>query len=145
MSLRRSYNTTTLVSDHPDLHAMPDNVPGSPLTPAHEYATVESDAKHTHTSNQTEADAIPSTHGDVAEVIDEKQTLIEKPLPLFSSTKRSKYKTYILSDGVFEVEAKYDIKEIVGHGAYGVVWYVHHFHVSFCVCVCVCVCVCFCW
>jgi len=35
--------------------------------------------------------------------------------------KKPKYKTYILSDAVFEVECRYDIKEIVGHGAYGVV------------------------
>ena len=35
---------------------------------------------------------------------------------------RTKYKTFILSDAVFEVEQRYDIKEIVGHGAYGVVW-----------------------
>jgi len=34
---------------------------------------------------------------------------------------KPKYKTYILSDAVFEVECRYDIKEIVGHGAYGVV------------------------
>jgi len=34
---------------------------------------------------------------------------------------RSKYKTYILSDAVFEVESRFEIKEIIGHGAYGVV------------------------
>jgi len=35
--------------------------------------------------------------------------------------KKTKYKTFILSDAIFEVECRYDIKEIVGHGAYGVV------------------------
>jgi hypothetical protein len=39
------------------------------------------------------------------------------------SIPRTKYKTYILSDAVFEVEQRYEIKEIVGHGAYGIVWY----------------------
>lgn len=34
---------------------------------------------------------------------------------------RSRYKTYILSDAVFEVEQRFEIQEIVGHGAYGVV------------------------
>lgn len=34
----------------------------------------------------------------------------------------NRYKTYILSDAVFEVEQRYEIKEIVGHGAYGIVW-----------------------
>jgi len=34
---------------------------------------------------------------------------------------RSRYKTYILSAGVFEVEQRYEIREIVGQGAYGIV------------------------
>ena len=34
---------------------------------------------------------------------------------------RSKYKTFILSNGVFEVEQRYEIREIIGQGAYGVV------------------------
>lgn len=50
-----------------------------------------------------------------------------KKAPAFNSSeeikekKKTKYKTYILSDAIFEVECRYDIKEIVGHGAYGVV------------------------
>ena len=37
------------------------------------------------------------------------------------SIPRSKYKTFILSNGVFEVEQRYEIREIIGQGAYGVV------------------------
>jgi hypothetical protein len=35
---------------------------------------------------------------------------------------RPRFKTYMIADAVFDVEPRYDIKEIVGHGAYGVVW-----------------------
>lgn len=38
-----------------------------------------------------------------------------------AETNRSKYKTFILSNGVFEVEQRYEIREIIGQGAYGVV------------------------
>jgi serine/threonine protein kinase len=34
---------------------------------------------------------------------------------------RSRYKTFILSNGVFEVENRYEIREVIGSGAYGVV------------------------
>lgn len=34
---------------------------------------------------------------------------------------RSRYKTFILSAGVFEVEQRYEVREIVGQGAYGLV------------------------
>lgn len=40
------------------------------------------------------------------------------PLPV---TDRSYYKTFILSNGVFEVESRYIMKEMIGQGAYGVV------------------------
>jgi hypothetical protein len=40
------------------------------------------------------------------------------PLPI---SDRSLYKTFILSHGVFEVESKYVMKEMIGQGAYGVV------------------------
>jgi hypothetical protein len=39
------------------------------------------------------------------------------------AAQRTRYKTFILSDAVFEVEQRFEIKEIIGHGAYGVVWY----------------------
>jgi hypothetical protein len=35
---------------------------------------------------------------------------------------RSKYKTFILSAAVFEVEQRFEIREIIGQGAYGIVW-----------------------
>ena len=35
---------------------------------------------------------------------------------------KSRYRTYILSNAVFEVEKKYEVKDIIGHGAYGIVW-----------------------
>jgi len=38
-----------------------------------------------------------------------------------ATSSRSKYKTYILPNGVFEVERRYEIREIIGQGAYGVV------------------------
>ena len=38
-----------------------------------------------------------------------------------ATSSRSKYKTYILSNGVFEVENRYEIREIIGQGAYGIV------------------------
>lgn len=38
-----------------------------------------------------------------------------------ATSSRSKYKTYILTNGVFEVERRYEIREIIGQGAYGVV------------------------
>jgi hypothetical protein len=41
------------------------------------------------------------------------------------TSSRSKYKTYILSSGVFEVEQRYEIREVIGQGAYGVVWSVN--------------------
>jgi hypothetical protein len=78
---------------------------------------------------------------------------------MYSLPNKSKYKTFILSDAVFEVEQRYEIKEIVGHGAYGIVWYARSLfapalpcpalpcpalHVCVCVCVCVCLCVCVC-
>jgi len=34
---------------------------------------------------------------------------------------RPKYKTFILSNGVLEVEQRYEIKTVIGHGAYGTV------------------------
>jgi mitogen-activated protein kinase 1/3 len=34
---------------------------------------------------------------------------------------RSRYKTFILANGVFEVENRYEIREVIGQGAYGVV------------------------
>ncbi len=37
------------------------------------------------------------------------------------SSRRSQYKTFILSNGVFEFESRYEIREIIGQGAYGVV------------------------
>jgi hypothetical protein len=46
-------------------------------------------------------------------------TLANKPLLPVSD--RSLYKTFILSHGVFEVENKYIMKEMIGQGAYGVV------------------------
>lgn len=42
--------------------------------------------------------------------------------PALALSQRSKYKTYILSNAVFEVEQRYEIREIIGQGAYGVVW-----------------------
>jgi hypothetical protein len=45
-------------------------------------------------------------------------------VPLLAVSSRSRYKTFVLSNGVFEVEQRYAIKEVIGQGAYGVVWYV---------------------
>jgi hypothetical protein len=39
-----------------------------------------------------------------------------------ATSSRSKYRTYILPSVVFEVEQRYEIREIIGQGAYGVVW-----------------------
>jgi hypothetical protein len=41
--------------------------------------------------------------------------------PSLATSSRSKYRTYILSNGVFEVEQRYEIREVIGQGAYGVV------------------------
>jgi len=41
--------------------------------------------------------------------------------PVLPVSDRSLYKTFILSHGVFEVENKYVMKELIGQGAYGVV------------------------
>jgi len=35
---------------------------------------------------------------------------------------RADFHTFILSDAIFEVEKRFQLKEIVGQGAYGVVW-----------------------
>ena len=41
--------------------------------------------------------------------------------PQLELSDRAHYKTFILSHGVFEVESKYIMKEMIGQGAYGVV------------------------
>ena len=43
------------------------------------------------------------------------------PSPIKKKKKQS-YRTFILDDAVFEVESRFKIKDIIGHGAYGVVW-----------------------
>lgn len=39
-----------------------------------------------------------------------------------ATSSRSKYRTFILTNGVFEVEQRYEIRDVIGQGAYGVVW-----------------------
>lgn len=39
-----------------------------------------------------------------------------------ATSSRSKYRTFILTNGVFEVEQRFEIRDVIGQGAYGVVW-----------------------
>lgn len=63
--------------------------------------------------------SIPSS-ASVPPFLREMTEMLRKKIPLPVS-ERSWYKTYILSNGVFEIESRYMMKETIGQGAYGTV------------------------
>ena len=82
----------------------PHRAPADPNTQAHPPPT--------STATASPASTQPPANGTTAATA---STTTPEVVP------RSKYKTFILSNGVFEVEQRYEIREIIGQGAYGVV------------------------
>ena len=89
-------------------------------------------SNHTHTAHQNQHASLNSSAASNATAAATSSTSVtssttansEDALP---TAARSQYRTYILSNGVFEVEQRYQIRETIGAGAYGVVALVTQF------------------
>ena len=80
-------------------------------------------------TNQNQAPAGTNYHSNAASNAKSKQSfqqstkeqteITDSQYPIAASSSRQAYKTYILSNGIFEVENRYVIREVIGQGAYG--------------------------
>jgi mitogen-activated protein kinase 1/3 len=115
--LNNNINNNTTVSHQQQLHttnSSTNNVNNinpntTNVNPAASSSSTSTTTTTTATFPQPPANAIPNSI-----------PIVTANAPL-ETVARSKYKTFILSNGVFEVEQRYEIREIIGQGAYGIV------------------------